>query len=150
MNWDFSGGNRPAQVGLTVFRNEVWDQIVNRQLGNDTQQYQNIGKSLYQGFELEFQKEGQLIDGSINYTYLSAVNKSADRQTDYLEYRPVHRLNVITGFKPVLAFRISIEASYTAKQYYLHPETLNWEKLNDFFTLSGKVGYYMGDLLNFI
>jgi iron complex outermembrane receptor protein len=137
-----------AQVGLTVFRNMVSDQIVNRQLGNDTQQYQNVGETLYQGFEFVLQKEWQIFEGSLNYTYLSAANASADRENDYLEYRPVHRLNVLAEFKPLSSFRISIEASYTADQYYQHPETLNWEKLNDFLTLNGKVGYDIDDWLN--
>lgn len=129
----------PALLQFSFFHNQLSDLIANRQLGKNTRQLQNIDRSLMLGIEVStrWQFSRGLVD--INYTYLNARNQSVGRTADYLEYRPVHRVN---GIFRLIAHRFltaQLEGSYTADQHFQNPNTGAWEKLTDFALLSGKI-----------
>ncbi len=126
---------------VTLFYNRLRDLIVNRQLGNNVQQLQNLGKAVIRGGELTLRTKRPRWNGEINYTYLEARNVSDHRDSDHLEYRPRHRLNALARYQATAKLQVGLEFSYTATQYYQNPNTGRWERLNDFALLNGKIGY---------
>ena len=129
----------PALLEFSLFHNQLSDLIANRQLGNNTRQLQNIDQSLMYGMEVStrWQFSRGIVD--INYTYLNARNQSVGRTADYLEYRPVHRLNGICRYSASRLLTFQLEGNYTADQHFQNPNTGAWEKLTDFALLSGKI-----------
>jgi hypothetical protein len=67
----------------------------------------------------------------VNYAYLRAVNRSPDRDSDWLSYRPAHRVNGLARVRVHDRVRVGGEISYTAGQHYQNPDTRKWERLND-------------------
>ena len=136
------------KLQFSVFSNQLTNLIENRQLGNNVQQLQNTGIAYLRG--LEINSEIQLINSLayLNYTYLIARNESENRTAKYLEYRPVHRLNLIWQKEIFTNLSANLESSYTADQKYQNPDNMVWEKLNDFFLLNFKMNYKFYDIAN--
>lgn len=122
----------------SIFQHYLTDCIENVQIEKGIQQYQNIGKALSRGFEIDLQQKWKFFDISANYIYLQARNKTANRTSQYLEYRPTHQLHGLLYFKPLPFLLLGIEGGYFADQYYQNPDNLLWEKLNDYGLLSIK------------
>lgn len=132
---------RDGYLQLALFHDQLYDLIANRQLGDNTQQLQNIGKATLQGFELVFATTWQGLNLNVNYTFLHARNMSENRSSDHLEYRPKHHLNCIIHYPLNLQFSTQLEGTFTAHQHYQNPETTEWERLNDFVLLNAKLSY---------
>jgi iron complex outermembrane receptor protein len=130
--------NTAGYVESSIFQHFLTDYIVNIQIGEGMQQYQNVGKVLSRGFEIDIQQKWKPFDISANYIYLQTRNKTTDRTSKYLEYRPSHQFHGLLYFTPVTKLLIGIEAGYFADQYYQNPDHLNWEKLNNYGVLNVK------------
>lgn len=144
LKWQRSSGYLRA----AIFYNRLQDLITSRQLGGNVQQMQNIGRALLQGMELDYRFRGKRTDLMLNYTFLDARNQSPERESDYLEYRPRHRLNGVLEYRFLSRFRTGVEYSYTARQYCQNPDTGQWEKLNNFGLLNIKIGYRVNRVLS--
>jgi len=133
------------QFQFSVFSNQLTNLIENRQLGNNIQQLQNKGRGYLRG--LEINTENHFLNSIVylNYTYLIARNESNNKSSKYLEYRPVHRLNLIIQKEIFSNLMGNLESSYTADQRYQNPDNLSWKKLNDFFLLNFKMKYKIND-----
>ncbi len=83
-----------------LFLSDVEDKIVEKELLDGTDQYQNIGEARYQGFELIL-KTGFIPDNEVecHYTYLDAENRSDDRISDKLEEVSEHQFYVSDHYK---------------------------------------------------
>jgi len=130
-----------------LFYNRLRDLIASRQLGSNIQQMQNIGKALLRGIELDYRLNGKRMDLMLNYTFLDARNQSVNRESDYLEYRPRHRLNGVLEYRFLSRFQTGVEYSYTAGQYFQNPDNGDWEKLNNFGLLNIKISYRINRVL---
>lgn len=128
-------GNQ-QRLAVTFFHNRLQDLIVNRQLGQNVQQLQNIGEARIQGFEVEWTGAWKRLSWSTGYTILNAEDRSEDRESKFLEYRPKHQVTALTAVRILDPLRIQGEMIYTAGQVYRNPDTLAWEPLNDFFVLN--------------
>jgi len=132
----------------SLFYNSLENLITNVQLGDNIQQLQNIAKAILKGMELNMQVSLQNSIFDLNYTFLEAKNRSTNRDTDHLEYRPKHRINGIYHYNFTHRLYFQCEGNYTRDQYYQHPETTKWEKLNDFLLINLKVNYIFSDKLS--
>ncbi|MCK4558635.1 MAG: TonB-dependent receptor, partial [Calditrichia bacterium] len=126
---------------ISYFYNQLSNLITVVQLGDNTQQFQNIGEALLSGFNLnsEFFIENCLFH--LNYTYLLAKNMSPDRSSDMLEYRPTHRLNFLWRQPVFEKLNIQTEISITRDQSYQNPDNTQWQKLNNFAVFNLKFDY---------
>ncbi len=121
---------------ISGFLNFLTDYIVNQQLGNNVQQYRNIGEAVYRGIELTVHKKWNSAEADLNYTGLYARNRTPYRESDYMEYRPSHRVNGILQYIPAPKLLLRVEGSYTGSQNYQNPDNLSWEKLGGFVLLN--------------
>ncbi len=134
----FRWSDEQGETGINLFQHYLTDYIVNVQIGQGTQQYQNIGKVLSRGYEIDMRRQWKSFDLMANYTYLQVRNRTANRTSPYLEYRPAHQINVVLAFTPLQPILLGFEAGYFADQYYQNPDDLRWGKLNDYGLLNIK------------
>ena len=135
--WKIANG----YLETTYFQNLLYDYIVNVQVGNGLQQYQNIGEVLSRGIEIDLRYYWQAFEALANYTYLHTRNRTEGRSSSYLEYRPTHQVNGLLYFMPFPELRLGLEARYFDDQYYQNPDQLNWEKLNDYGLVNIRAEY---------
>ncbi|UCF63276.1 MAG: TonB-dependent receptor [bacterium] len=128
---------------ITLFNSRLTDLITNVHIEEGISQYQNIGKANLRGFELEVGRNLGNLNINTNYTYLQTLNQTSDRVTDYLAYRPKHRINGLLDFTFLERMRLHAEGSYTSDQYYQNPDNLQWEKLNDFGVVNVKFEFQL-------
>ena len=87
--------NGEYSIQGALFNSQVKNLIVNRQLGDNIQQLQNVGEANFYGIELDYRYMGNQSGVNFNYTFLRAFNQSDNRESDFIEYRPKHRLNLL-------------------------------------------------------
>ncbi len=136
------------QIVSAFFHNRLQNSIANRQLGENVQQFQNIDEAILQGFEFDIRLKMDELNISFNYTFLDAEDTSPNRNVDYLEYRPTHRLNSVLKYALSSGLSLQMEGSYTADQHYQDLDTGMWYKLNDFALLNAKIGYQFMNYVN--
>ncbi|GAB4377807.1 MAG: TonB-dependent receptor [Calditrichia bacterium] len=148
-SWNAEGGiswyTELGNLKAALFYSRLRDLIANRQLGDNRQQMQNIDKAILQGVEISYRKTVRNMNLDVNYTFLNALNRSADRRVDHLEYRPRHQLNGIVGYRPVPAITIQLEGRYIGHQYAMNPDTGIWQRFNDYGLINGRVTYRATD-----
>ena len=132
MQWQ----GRAVSIQMAGFYDQLRDLIVSRPVGDGANQMQNIGKAVFWGGEVDARMRGARWTVSANYTYLSAENHSEDRDSDHLEYRPRHRLNILAQIRVLPRWTLGCEWSATTGQYYQNADTEVWEKLNRFNLLN--------------
>jgi outer membrane cobalamin receptor len=133
-----------GQVSLALFRNDVREIVQSVPLGDGTSQFQNTGRGLFRGVELEAQLESAAGHVSFNYTYLQAENRTADAQEHRLEHRPrhvFHSLVSVTGWE---VLHLAIELSYIGDQQSRDPDTGSWHQLSDYWLLHLRAAYRIG------
>lgn len=140
--------NRYGYLNVVLFYNVMQDLIIYRQLQANIQQMQNIGSALLRGAELDLKVTWKNIDVMFNYAYLEALDRSDDRDFDYLPYRPRHLLNFIGQWQFVSDMQVVVETSYSARQYYRNPDNSNWEELNHIALVNLKYAWQAFDFLN--
>ena len=147
MDLSFAFNDEEGFTGFTLFNSTLTDLITNVYAGEGLNQFQNIGQASLYGFELEVGRYLGNLMISTNYTYLQAQNNSADRETDYLPYRPKHRINGLLNYSLLTRFEFRAEGSYTADQYYQNPDNLQWEELNDIGLINLKFEFRVSPLI---
>ncbi|SSY94432.1 Outer membrane cobalamin translocator [Aggregatibacter aphrophilus] len=125
------------RVDSAVFYSEVKDAINEVNIGRDTNQFQNVGKETFKGFELAaamFATDNLTLGA--NYTYTQAKNKTADRIVTNI---PKHKFFAYADWKiiPNVSLYISQEAEHG--RYYLDGN--NTVKLSGFGNTNAKVTY---------
>ncbi|MGB2960407.1 MAG: TonB-dependent receptor [Bacteroidota bacterium] len=129
------------RTSLALFQNDVKQIVENVPLGDGTFQYQNIGRALFRGFELEAQMRGAEGLVSFNYTYLHAENRTAGASSPHLEHRPrhiFHSLFSVTGWR---VLHMALELSYTGLQQSRDLDSGDWQDLSDYWLLNLRASY---------
>jgi iron complex outermembrane recepter protein len=117
--------------GVSVFRSDLSDLITDVVVEGGMRQMQNVRRARMEGVEVAVEHRVPLGSVALNYAYLSAGNRSPDRESDYLAYRPAHRLNAVVSARLHERLRVGGEVSRTAGQHYQNLDTRAWERLND-------------------
>ena len=132
-NWE--GADR---VGLTIFDSEITDLIVDKKViveEEEKDQLQNIGKARHTGLEFSatiLPMKDLTLNSS--YTFLRAWNRSDNRTTDELPYRPEHLVKLEQEYEFPFGLVFSLEESYVSKRIYLDQEDLP-QSLDGYFLL---------------
>ncbi|MFZ0447984.1 MAG: TonB-dependent receptor [Desulfatiglandaceae bacterium] len=125
---------------FNLYYSDVKNLIVSKELASGDDQFQNVGKARYQGFEVNLDTGFvPRNDIRVSYTYLDAGDRSPNRKTGHLEETPKHKLYVSDLFK--VNDRVSLfgKATYYSKQYYEDSDTGEWKTLGGFCTADAKV-----------
>lgn len=133
---------------VSLFYNRLSNLIAAKELGNETQQMQNIGKAQFRGAEFDLKMRTGKFNFLANYTYMKAQDKSPGSQSRRLEYRPEHSVNFFGRWHFFNKMYLVLELNYSAGQYYQNPVSLKWEKLNDYALLNFKYNYHLFEFLN--
>ena len=134
-------------VQVSAFRYNLTDLIVPIELGNETEQMQNIGKARFQGIELDSRFKLGKFNVLANYTFMQVENLTKNRESKYLEYRPKHQANLIGQWRFLDNMHFALESNYTSHQYFNHPVTLAWKKFNDVVLVNLKYSYQVFNYL---
>jgi len=127
-------------VRLNLFYSDIKNLIVNKEVGPDLDQYQNIGKARYQGVEVSFRSaffKRNMFE--LSYTYLDAQNRSPNRTSDHLEERPEHKLYISDLYELTEWLSLFGKLEYYSKQWYEDWDTGSWKTLDGFVTFDFKV-----------
>lgn len=133
-----------GNVEISLFYSDLTDLIVRKRIGksetgSSLYQMQNIARARYVGAEFSFNYiffTGY--DVNFSYTYLNAKNLSPDRKSDKLEYKPDHKLSLISGFKLPLSLRGIIKSTYISKRYF-EDGNRDYKPLNPFTLVDMKI-----------
>ncbi len=128
-----------SKLDANVFYSDIKNLIVTKEIAEDTEQNQNIGKALYTGIELtlltNISANNQI---EMSYTYLDAQNKSPDRTSDYLEETVKHKVYVSDNYHINDIFSLFGKLSYNSKRYY-EDSDMGWLTLDGFWTVDAKM-----------
>ncbi len=124
-----------------LFYNDVSDFIISREIAFKVNQYVNIGKATFKGFEINLQS-GWLHnnDFELHYTWLHAQDRSEDRTSNHLEYQPKHNLYISDQytFNPYLSVFCSMMV-YSERYYQDSDDYMNWNTVGGFCTVDLKL-----------
>lgn len=102
---------------LNFFYNNV-DNLINLvYLADGLRQYQNIGEAEFKGIEFGALLSADNLNVGLNYTYLNSKNKSEDRESENLEYRPEHVLSLLPEYQFNFGLKIRGELTYLTGRY---------------------------------
>lgn len=117
------------KIKLTFFYSDVKNLIKVVLLPVGLNQYQNIGKAEFFGFELETDYMIEQLVLNANYTFLSAENKSDNAVKDILEYRPKHTLSLSANYLFDFGLTIGSEFILHKNEYGINPTTTEFAKM---------------------
>lgn len=148
-NWE--GGNR---VSITIFNSEITDLILDKVIGVDENgrdqfQLQNIGMVRHTGIEfsaITFSVRNLTLNTS--YTFLRARNRSDDRTTDKLPYRPEHLVKLEQEYKFPFGLAFSLEENYVSERTYLDQDNAP-QSLDEYFLLDLQLRQSLWEHLTF-
>ncbi len=124
-----------------LFYNDVSDFIISREIAFKVNQYVNIGKATFKGFEINL-KSGWLHnnDFEVHYTWLHAQDRSQGRTGNHLEYQPKHNLYISNQytFNRYLSVFCSLMV-YSERYYQDSDDYMNWNKVGGFCTVDLKL-----------
>ncbi len=123
---------------VAIFYDNIKDLIVNVPVGDRQGQLNNIGKVISGGIETLYRIIFPDFSYEINYTFLKMKNVSPDRSSDYVEYHPEHRLNMLFSYRLKYGFVYYGELFYTGKQRYINFDTKNWGTLKNYTLVNMK------------
>ncbi|MDY6878998.1 MAG: TonB-dependent receptor [Thermodesulfobacteriota bacterium] len=127
-------------IGLTAFYSDIENLIVQKEIAEDTDQYQNIGEARFQGLEFSFQSSFfENNDFEIHYTYLDAEDRSPYRTSDNLEESSEHKIYISDLFKLNHWISFFGKAEYNSKRYYEDFDSGEWRTLDGFWVVDAKV-----------
>jgi outer membrane cobalamin receptor len=124
---------------ITLFYDNIKDLIVNVPLGNGERKLDNIGKVISGGIETALRITYPVFSYEINYTLLKMKNVSPNRTSNYVEYHPEHRLNLLFSSKIKYGFHFYSELFYNGKQKYINLDTGEWGTLTDYGLVNVKI-----------
>jgi len=146
-NWE--GANK---VGLTIFDSEITDLIVDKKViveEEEKDQLQNIGKARHTGLEFSatiLPMKDLTLNSS--YTFLRTWNRSDNRTTDELPYRPEHLVKLEQEYEFPFGLIFSLEESYVSKRIYLDQDDLP-QSLDGYFLLDLQIRQSLWEHLTF-
>ena len=144
--WNFELGtqwtSQYSRFKFSLFYNRLNDLISEVQLPENLSQLQNTAQAEFKGAEFDGMITIFQIILQFNYTLLNAQNKSPERESNFLSYRPRHRMNSWLRWDVTSSLQLQADAAYTADQYYQNPASLEWEKLNDFSQFNSTLNYF--------
>ena len=126
-------------VGLNLFYSDIKNLIVEKEISEDLDQYQNIGKATYKGIEFFF-KSGFFKNNmfELNYTYLNTQNDSPDRTSDHIPDTPENKLYVSDLYEFCDYVSLFGKAEWYSKRWYEDSDT-GWQTLDGFITVDLKL-----------
>jgi outer membrane cobalamin receptor len=104
--------NRGVFLSGAVFANSLRNLIDSRRLLDGSRRYFNIGEARINGFEIQVQKDWNIVRTTVNYTYLDHRNETDDRP---LDVTPAHSANFELAFEPLRNLRAGIFGVYNSK-----------------------------------
>jgi iron complex outermembrane receptor protein len=140
------------EFNLTVFASEIRNAIVDKWVIVDSipyNQWDNIGKAHHTGIEVSviIQPIRNLaLNGS--YTFSRARNRSDDRTTDKLPYRPEHLVKLEQEYNLPFGLVFSLEENYVSKRAYLDQDNLP-HNLDGYFLLDLQFRQFLWEHLTF-
>ncbi len=136
------------QGSAALFRSQLTDAITDVVIEPGLRQLQNLSRARMEGIELDARRSVQNGTIGVAYTLLRALNRSPDRESDRLEYRPAHRLSAMGSLRLGERSRIGGDMSYTASQHYQNLDTGAWEPLNDMLMINLRAEHRLLDRLS--
>lgn len=97
--------NKSIQFSASVFYNVFTDMIQSYRGLDGYKNYQNIGKAIIKGFELQISKKIKLLDLQASYTYLDSNEKDLNQP---LDYTPKHQFSMFITLGKIQGFSLSI------------------------------------------
>lgn len=144
--WNFELGtqwaNQYSHFKFSIFYNRLNDLVSEVQLPENLMQLRNTAQAEFNGAECDGMVTIFQVNLQFNYTFLNAQNQSPGRESNFLSYRPKHRMNSWLRWEVISSLQLQADLSYTADQYYQNPASLEWEKLNDFSQINGTLNYF--------
>jgi len=129
-----------SNVKINIFYYDVTDMIVNKQVAPSTSQYQNIGDAVLKGVELSLSSKAVANnDFEINYTYLEAEDKSADRTCDHLPDTPKSKLYITDLYTLNRWVSFFVKAEFNSKRWQQDLDSTEWTTFHGFSTVDAKV-----------
>lgn len=139
-NWEL-GLSKPlfghSRVTAALFYSDVEDLIQEKELPTGEDQYQNIGKAVFQGGE--FGISSTFIprnEVELHYTYLDAENRSADRTSDKIEEQSKHKIYLSDRISITDQLSFFAKAQYNSKRY--EEDYGTWVELDDYWLVDAK------------
>ncbi|MCK4578033.1 MAG: TonB-dependent receptor, partial [Candidatus Marinimicrobia bacterium] len=140
IRWAIGTNSVQFAVYHSSLRSLITNQVV-EQDGEFVNQYQNIGLALMQGLEINARGALRRVSWNLGYAFLEAENRTAGRDSDYLEYRPRHQLKAFCQTDLTSRLAMHFEGHYVTEQYCLNPDNKVWEKLDGFGVINMKLQY---------
>jgi iron complex outermembrane receptor protein len=144
--WNFELGaqwaNQYNRLKFSIFYNRLHNLITEVQFPQNFMQLQNTAQAEFKGAEFEGMITIFQFNLQFNYTFLNAQNQSPERESNFLSYRPKHRMNIWLRWDITSSLQLQADATYTADQYYQNPASLDWEELNDFSQFNSTLYYF--------
>lgn len=135
-------------IQAALFHSNLTNLIVQKEIGDETEQMQNLGKAYMQGFEFDFKYNFGSLNLMTNYTFMRAKNTSAGALNKHLEYRPEHQANLFANWQFINSMSVTLESNLIAGQYYQNPTTLDMDKFDNYTLFNLKYNYKMFEFLN--
>jgi outer membrane cobalamin receptor len=134
--WD-PGVRLSGAVFLYKFKNMI-DSYV---LADGTKRYLNVGEAVINGFELQAQKSLGWLEGTLNYTYVDAENKTDSRPLDAMS---AHNFNFDLSVFPVGGLRFSVYGLSASKSYWYDFSSGKNFDIPAYFNLDAILAYDFG------
>ena len=151
LGWSYKW-KKTNELKITLFNSEIRNMIVDTDTTvGDTlkQRWDNIGKARHTGLEFSatiLPIRNFTLDGS--YTFLRARNRSDNRTTDELPYRPEHLVKLEQEYEFLFGLVFSLEENYVSKRIYLDRDDLP-QSLDGYFLLDFQIRQSLWEHLTF-
>lgn len=121
---------------LNLFYNNVENLINLVYLDDGLRQYQNIGKAEFKGVELSSVFREDNLNMILNYTYLNSSNKSEERESDHLEYRPEHVITLIPSYMFDIGLFVRGELTYIGGRHGVDSNSYEITSMENYMIMS--------------
>jgi outer membrane cobalamin receptor len=131
--------NSTISMEGNLFYSSIENLIQQVFLNDGFRQYQNIGKAEMKGAELGLTIDINNLIMNLSYTYLSAKNKSDNSESEIIEHKPEHVLNLTSRYLTGFGLDFSAEFFYLANNYSIDSDTQEFIKLEDYLLTNVKI-----------
>lgn len=125
-------------IAANLFLSEIDDLIVKKEIAEDVEQNQNIGKARYQGLEIGI--SSTILDKhtiEAHYTYVDAKDRSSDRTSDHIADVPENQLYISDLFKVSDYISLFGKIQYNTGAY--EDDYGEWTRLEDYWLFDAKI-----------
>jgi len=119
------------ELSTAFYHNSIQDLLTQIKVTDTSSQVVNLQAARFIGGEVmvKYRPTSKFFT-LVSYNYLEASNKSENRTTDFIAYRPAHNLKAFISYNPIKYFGVDFTFSHTAKRYY--DNITSWESLPNF------------------